>query len=53
MRQLVERSSLRDKQAIGIQTDMKMSGITDMIDHYEAIKGTVRSNDSHQNVLVQ
>ena len=42
-----------DKRAVGVQTDMKTSDIADMIDHYEAIKGTVQSHDSHQSVLVK
>ena len=46
MRQVVEKSDMREKKPVSSQTDMRESDINDMVDHYEAIKGTVRTHDS-------
>ena len=43
MRQLLEKGSLGEKRHSSTQTDLRQSDLTDMIEHYEVIKGTIRS----------
>ena len=43
MRQLVEKGGLKDKRTTFSQTDLRQGDLNDMIEHYETIKGTIRS----------